>query len=198
MPIPVHWNGAIAQLGERLHGMQEVSGSIPLGSTTFVLIISKLTRFDLFEARAKISHGKCTVSGEHGIGFVSRNFENRLPSCAAIRTTGTSVAFSPELAAPSSKSERAMSRPRRTTFRGSTRNIDPLQNSLQAGGDATLTFTSRRHGRLHQARTTCRRDAREVGSRYGRALHHFFKRLRSCPAHARPHVGPGNYVGRTI
>ena len=26
--------GAIAQLGERLHGMQEVSGSIPLGSTT--------------------------------------------------------------------------------------------------------------------------------------------------------------------
>ena len=26
-------NGAIAQLGERLHGMQEVRGSIPLGST---------------------------------------------------------------------------------------------------------------------------------------------------------------------
>ncbi len=25
--------GPIAQLGERLHGMQEVSGSIPLGST---------------------------------------------------------------------------------------------------------------------------------------------------------------------
>ena len=31
--MPVFWNGAIAQLGERLHGMQEVSGSIPLGST---------------------------------------------------------------------------------------------------------------------------------------------------------------------
>ena len=28
---PVH--GAIAQLGERLHGMQEVGGSIPPGST---------------------------------------------------------------------------------------------------------------------------------------------------------------------
>ncbi len=27
-------DGAIAQLGERLHGMQEVSGSIPLGSTS--------------------------------------------------------------------------------------------------------------------------------------------------------------------
>jgi hypothetical protein len=29
-------SGAIAQLGERLHGMQEVSGSIPLGSTNFL------------------------------------------------------------------------------------------------------------------------------------------------------------------
>ena len=28
-----HWFGAIAQLVERLHGMQEVSGSIPLSST---------------------------------------------------------------------------------------------------------------------------------------------------------------------
>ena len=28
--------GAIAQLGERLHGMQEVRGSIPRSSTTFV------------------------------------------------------------------------------------------------------------------------------------------------------------------
>jgi signal recognition particle subunit SRP54 len=31
--MPDEWNGALAQLGERLHGMQEVSGSIPLGST---------------------------------------------------------------------------------------------------------------------------------------------------------------------
>jgi hypothetical protein len=30
----LHWFGAIAQLGERLHGMQEVSGSIPLSSTS--------------------------------------------------------------------------------------------------------------------------------------------------------------------
>ena len=28
-------DGAIAQLGERLHGMQVVSGSIPLSSTKF-------------------------------------------------------------------------------------------------------------------------------------------------------------------
>ena len=27
------WGGAIAQLGERLHGMQEVGGSIPPSST---------------------------------------------------------------------------------------------------------------------------------------------------------------------
>jgi hypothetical protein len=31
--VPVLVNGAIAQLGERLHGMQEVGGSIPPGST---------------------------------------------------------------------------------------------------------------------------------------------------------------------
>ena len=35
--------GALAQLGERLHGMQEVRGSIPLGSTT-PLSISSLKR----------------------------------------------------------------------------------------------------------------------------------------------------------
>jgi hypothetical protein len=29
----VSFDGGIAQLGERLHGMQEVSGSIPLTST---------------------------------------------------------------------------------------------------------------------------------------------------------------------
>ena len=33
MRVPFH--GAIAQLGERLHGMQEVGGSIPPGSTNF-------------------------------------------------------------------------------------------------------------------------------------------------------------------
>ncbi len=33
--------GALAQLGERLHGMQEVRGSIPLGSTKFPKYISQ-------------------------------------------------------------------------------------------------------------------------------------------------------------
>ena len=33
--------GAIAQLGERLHGMQEVSGSIPLSSTKFKTLAEK-------------------------------------------------------------------------------------------------------------------------------------------------------------
>src|SRR4051794_1992876 len=32
-PLPAR--GAIAQLGERLHGMQEVGGSIPPGSTNY-------------------------------------------------------------------------------------------------------------------------------------------------------------------
>lgn len=33
--------GAIAQLGERLHGMQEVSGSIPLISTNSLFVQNK-------------------------------------------------------------------------------------------------------------------------------------------------------------
>ena len=33
------FNGAIAQLGERLHGMQEVAGSIPAGSTNFLIYL---------------------------------------------------------------------------------------------------------------------------------------------------------------
>ncbi len=37
-------NGALAQLGERLHGMQEVSGSIPLGSTKIFLGLSIANR----------------------------------------------------------------------------------------------------------------------------------------------------------
>ena len=31
--------GGIAQLGERLHGMQEVSGSIPLTSTRNLIVV---------------------------------------------------------------------------------------------------------------------------------------------------------------
>ncbi len=34
--------GALAQLGERLHGMQEVRGSIPLGSTIFLNIFRNI------------------------------------------------------------------------------------------------------------------------------------------------------------
>jgi hypothetical protein len=34
-----HLGGAIAQLGERLNGIQEVSGSIPLGSTKNLQIV---------------------------------------------------------------------------------------------------------------------------------------------------------------
>ena len=34
--------GAIAQLGERLNGIQEVVGSIPIGSTSFKKILHKI------------------------------------------------------------------------------------------------------------------------------------------------------------
>ena len=38
MPCPKNWNGAVAQLGERVVRNDEVSGSIPLGSTSLPLI----------------------------------------------------------------------------------------------------------------------------------------------------------------
>jgi hypothetical protein len=44
-------DGAIAQLGERLHGMQEVGGSIPPGSTTKSLF---LLCFYIFDALSHI------------------------------------------------------------------------------------------------------------------------------------------------
>jgi hypothetical protein len=68
--------GAIAQLGERLHGMQEVSGSIPLSSTKFFKTKSnRLKRHAMFVcvcaawriccARWRIYHyrhaGKCAA-----------------------------------------------------------------------------------------------------------------------------------------
>ncbi len=48
------WFGAIAQLGERLHGMQEVSGSIPLSSTNFLpdkltMLPARHSKFPFFE-----------------------------------------------------------------------------------------------------------------------------------------------------
>jgi hypothetical protein len=38
--------GGIAQLGERLHGMQEVSGSIPLTSTIKAALVKWVFLFD--------------------------------------------------------------------------------------------------------------------------------------------------------
>ena len=39
-------SGGIAQLGERLHGMQEVIGSIPFTSTKFLFMLSVIQGFD--------------------------------------------------------------------------------------------------------------------------------------------------------
>ncbi len=58
-------DGAIAQLGERLHGMQEVSGSIPLSST-------KPTSHQVWSVTLK-SRGAIAQLGErlHGMQEVS-------------------------------------------------------------------------------------------------------------------------------
>ena len=56
--------GAIAQLGERLHGMQEVSGSIPLSSTK--LLPASLVQTEHCGAIAQLGerlHGMQEVSG---------------------------------------------------------------------------------------------------------------------------------------
>ena len=45
--------GALAQLGERLHGMQEVSGSIPLGSTIFLQLFARPSLRMQFRTRQK-------------------------------------------------------------------------------------------------------------------------------------------------
>jgi hypothetical protein len=42
-------NGGIAQLGERLHGMQEVSGSIPLTSTKMSFSTAQFEREHRFQ-----------------------------------------------------------------------------------------------------------------------------------------------------
>jgi len=47
--------GAIAQLGERLHGMQEVAGSIPAGSTNFQKKFRKARRKQISKNRPAFS-----------------------------------------------------------------------------------------------------------------------------------------------
>src|SRR5262249_9797459 len=69
--------GAIAQLGERLHGMQEVSGSIPLGST--------ISRFHVFAESPPPS-----MAGNGGA--------KRLNTATAVRNQA--LAFLPRLAKP--------------------------------------------------------------------------------------------------
>jgi hypothetical protein len=54
-------NGAIAQLGERLNGIQEVSGSIPLGSTNLRRIVFLF--LILFIAGASPAHAQCLGYG---------------------------------------------------------------------------------------------------------------------------------------
>src|SRR5262249_39360246 len=61
--------GGLAQLGERLHGMQEVSGSSPLSSTFFGrLCLRKSPRYmGLFHAHARSRERRSTAGVETGI-----------------------------------------------------------------------------------------------------------------------------------
>ena len=61
--------GAIAQLGERLHGMQEVDGSIPSGSTRFQGFIRFSKKFHLFLYASPSSRGlgHCPFTAATGV-----------------------------------------------------------------------------------------------------------------------------------
>ena len=56
-------NGGIAQLGERLNGIQEVSGSIPLISTKKACFLTKTSLFHNFSDVFDISPLFCAPSG---------------------------------------------------------------------------------------------------------------------------------------
>ena len=61
--------GGLAQLGERLHGMQEVSGSIPLFSTKKALyFVGSMVLFFLYRRRKRRelpTKGKATAFVDH-------------------------------------------------------------------------------------------------------------------------------------
>ena len=61
--------GAIAQLGERLHGMQEVVGSIPSGSTISFLPLEML---------AIVLKGSVVIAGTCSIAIPLSSFETLL------------------------------------------------------------------------------------------------------------------------
>ena len=71
--------GAIAQLGERLHGMQEVSGSIPLSSTKLLpnsLALKNDSRCGGIAQLGERLHGMQEVSGS--IPLISTKFSDSL------------------------------------------------------------------------------------------------------------------------
>ena len=84
--------GAIAQSGERLHGMQEVSGSIPLSSTKFFNGLERVMAMPLM-AVLQICNAQrpiyalicCGAMVTIRINATNRLLENRLKSKRAVR-----------------------------------------------------------------------------------------------------------------
>src|SRR5260370_38248210 len=57
-------NGAIAQLGERLNGIQEVGGTTPPGSTSFANKINALFMVDVRGAKPVAGSGRTGARGD--------------------------------------------------------------------------------------------------------------------------------------
>src|SRR5690625_2717837 len=78
--------GAVAQLGERLHGMQEARGSSPLGSTTqrarrYFLVA---TGFSVFVGPLYAAHDQCRVDKGYFLYFAQSLYNEFLSSVVYI------------------------------------------------------------------------------------------------------------------
>ena len=73
--------GGIAQLGERLHGMQEVSGSIPLISTKSLFILNTFKKYLL--KRNAVNCDFCRSKGRHFGDLITHhaNYHQAVTAC---------------------------------------------------------------------------------------------------------------------
>ena len=76
-------SGGIAQLGERLNGIQEVSGSIPLISTRISARRAEIHTVFFILIRACSSVGRALRSQRRGHGFESHQVHHEKGTCAS-------------------------------------------------------------------------------------------------------------------
>ena len=93
--MPGHAGGAVAQLGERLHGMQEVDGSIPFSSTNFPVKPARPDGLCAFRGRNPLHPLLQVAPRAAGPGAVSGSRRSR-PKASIV--AGASHSISPDWA----------------------------------------------------------------------------------------------------